>query len=235
MQLTIFGDFVDDLSRSLEPGGIRGEARRPGLARPRGRLCSEATPNPRSAGGLSAGGASCRPPESPRTAPCEPPAHHAAAGLLVIFAALLAVSTAAQAQTQTLTTFVSNTGETPESNADKILAQSFRTGDNVDGYTVSEVQIWMAETAGKNTQVRIKQSANNEPGSTVAFLSLSTLVAISLNTFTVSGGTTLDPDATYWITLNEGVSDSTRAQFVTTFGNGESGAAGWSIGNTRLA
>ncbi len=208
------------------------------------------------AGEPNAGGASCRPPESLRTAPCEPPApgqnrparlraalsravapaHHAAAGLLVIFAALLAVSTAAQAQTQTLTTFVSNTGETPESTANKILAQSFRTGDNADGYTLSEVQIWMAETAGKSTQARLKRSLNNEPyGTTVVILSNpSTLVANSLNTF-LAPDITLDAETTYWITVNEGVSDSTRAQFATTFGDGESGAAGWSIGNTRLA
>ena len=252
------------ISRSREPGGVRGEARRPGLARPRGRLCSEATPNPRSGAGLSAagalagailrpsaGGASRRPPESLRPAPCEPPApgqnrparlraarsravapaHHAAAGLLVIFAGLLAVSTTAQAQTPT--TFVSNTGEIRDSNADKILAQSFRTGDYADGYTVSDVQIWMAETAGKKTQIRIRESANNEPGSTVAFVANpSSLVANSLNTFATN--TTLAANTTYWITVNKGVSDSTRAQFATIFSNEESGAAGWSIGNTRL-
>ena len=60
MQLTILGDFVDDLSRSREPGGVRGETRRPGLARPRGRLCSEATPNPRSGAGLSPASALAR-------------------------------------------------------------------------------------------------------------------------------------------------------------------------------
>ena len=47
MQPTILGDFVDDLSRSREPGGVRGEARRPGLAPPsraRWRPCALDTP-----------------------------------------------------------------------------------------------------------------------------------------------------------------------------------------------
>ena len=120
MQPTILGDFVDDLSRSREPGGVRGEARRPGLARPRGRAGALARsilrPSP---GEPKAGCASRRPPESLRPAPCEPPApgqnrpaglpvalaravapaRHAAAAFLVVFAALLAVSTTAQAQT----------------------------------------------------------------------------------------------------------------------------------------
>ena len=120
MQPTILGDFVDDLSRSREPGGVRGEARRPGLARPRGRAGALARSILRpSAGEPKAGCASRRPPESLRPAPCEPPApgqnrpaglpvalaravapaRHAAAAFLVVFAALLAVSTTAQAQT----------------------------------------------------------------------------------------------------------------------------------------
>ena len=160
--------------RSRTGSSGRQDAENAGLERNTSERRGQSTRTSPGPGEPNAGGASCRPPESPRTAPCEPPApgqnrparlraalsravapaHHAAAGLLVIFAALLAVSTAAQAQTQTLTTFVSNTGETPESNANKILAQSFRTGNNVGGYTLSEVQILMAETADKITQVR---------------------------------------------------------------------------------
>ena len=90
MALAILGESVDSLNtraESREPSCVRGEARRPGLARPHGRLCSGATPILRSNTDLSAAGdlvraiprpnagcASRRPPGSLRPAPCARPA-----------------------------------------------------------------------------------------------------------------------------------------------------------------
>ena len=86
------------------------------------------------------------------------PARSAAAAFLVVFAGLLAMSTAAQAQT--LTTFVSNTGLTEDPNSTSgFNAQSFTTGTNVGGYTISEVSIRLKDVAGRNTRVRIREDS----------------------------------------------------------------------------
>ena len=99
---------------------VRGEARRPGLPCPHWR--------PFTGGDTDFFAALAR------------SGLRAAAGLLLAFAALLALSTAAQAQT--LTTLVSNTGETLDTGSTgSIVAQSVRTGPNADGYTISEVVI----------------------------------------------------------------------------------------------
>ena len=161
-----------------------------------------------------------------------------AAVLLAAFAALPPLQT--QAQAVTPTTFVSNTAQIPEADADdNILAQSFRTGANTDGYTVSDVHIRLAETVGKNTQVRIRKNNSGEPamgnGDLVATLTNpSGLTENSLNTFTAPADTTLDPNTRYWITVNERINQTNRSSFVKTSGNGESGTTGWSIDNDLL-
>ena len=268
------GHFADPIKikRSREPGGVRGEARRPGLARPPGRLSSRATPIPRSGTALSpagalvraifrpgacepnAGGASRRPPESLRPAPCEPPApgqkrpgrlqaaltrtaapaRHAAAGLLVVFAGLLAVSTAAQAQT--LTTLVSNTGEALAIGVtSSINAQSFVTGFNAGGYAISAVQIRLKSVSGKTTVVRIREDDNGNPGDLVATLTNpASLSSYDINTFTAPPGTTLAASTTYWITTSEGVFILSRLTSALTGATAEIGEPGWSIGDGRL-
>ena len=67
---------------------------------------------------------------------------HAAAAFFVVFAALLAVSTAAQAQTD----LVSNL-EQPGDRSEfaKIVAQSFGTGSHPGGYTISTVKVRMGD------------------------------------------------------------------------------------------
>ena len=201
----------------------------------------------------NAGGASRRPPESLRPAPCEPPApgqkrparlqaaltrtaapaRHAAAAFLVVFAALLALPP--QAQAQTLTTLVSNTGETLDSGSTgSIVAQNFRTGANADGYTISEVDIRLHAGSGStSTSVSIRKNTSGEPGDLVAALTNpSPLSRNSLNTFTAPVGTRLDASTTYWITVSEGISN--RAPLSLTFSNAQTGEQGWRIGNDRL-
>ena len=158
--------------------------------------------------------------------------------LLAAFAALPPLQ--AQAQAVTPTTFVSNTGQIPEADAsNNLLAQSFRTGANTDGYTVSDVQIRQAETVGKSTRVRIRKNNSGEPATgnrdLVAILTNpGSLTENSLNTFTAPAGTTLDPNTRYWITVNELLIQTNRSSFVKTSGNGESGTTDWSIDNDLL-
>ena len=199
----------------------------------------------------NAGGAPRRPPESLRPAPCEPPApgqkrparlqaaltrtaapaRHAAAAFLVAVAALLALPL--QAQAQTLTTLVSNTGETLSSGfTDFQVAQRVRTGSNADGYTISEVDIRLKLESG-GTSVSIRKNASGEPGDLVATLTNpSNLSPNRLNTFTAPVGTRLNASRSYWITVSEGISN--RAQLAFTTSDAQTGAQGWSIDNDRL-
>ena len=168
------------------------------------------------------------------------PARHAAAVFLVVVAGLLAVSTAAQAQ-QTTTTFVytSNSNQGWSGAADGFQAQSVMTGPNSAGYLIAQVRLDVDDinTAGLSTVVKIREnSASDEPGDVVATLANpQTFVSRAFNIFTVPSDTRLDPNTTYWITVNEGVA-SDRVSFSRTRGHGEFSFpdTGWSIGDSRL-
>ena len=133
------------------------------------------------------------------------------------------------------TTLVSNTHLSSTGSSSGIEAQSFETGANLDGYTVSEVDIRFAETSGKSTTVKIrKNNADNEPGDLVATLTNpASLTADSLNTFTAQDVITLAASTTYWLTVNEEISFG-RAQVSPASENDETGETGWSIGDSRL-
>ena len=198
--------------------------------------------------------ASRRPPESRRPAPCEAPApgrnrparlraalsraaapaRHAAAACLVVVAGLLAVSAAAQAQT--VTTLVSNTDSQHDGGSTgNVRAQSFETGFNTAGYTISEVRIRFGSAFGRTTLVKIRADAGGEPGDLVATLTNpGTLSSNRFNTFTASPGTTLDASTTYWISVNEEVAAAQRVFISRTTSNAETGQTGWSIGDSHL-
>ena len=154
-----------------------------------------------------------------------------ATGLLLAFAALLVLPL--QAQAQTLTTLVSNTGETLASGfTESIVAQRVRTGMNTDGYTISEVDIRLKLVSG-STSVTIRKNASGEPGDLVAVLTNPrNLSPNSRNTFTAPVGTRLNASRSYWITVSEGISN--RVQLAFTTSDSQTGAQGWSIDNDRL-
>ena len=118
-------------------------------------------------------------------------------------------------------------------NSSSFLAQSFETGANLDGYTISEVDIRLGTVSGRSTSVRIRENDGGEPGDLVATLTNpGTLTEDSLNTFTAPSGTTLDASTTYWITTNEGISSSSqRAEFARDLSDDELAEPGWSIGD----
>ena len=116
-------------------------------------------------------------------------------------------------------------------------AQSFETGPNPAGYTVSEVDVWLKNVSGRRTNVSIRENnASDEPGDLVATLANPTsLTADSLNTFTAQDAITLDASTPYWITVNEGISlADDRAELRLTDLSVEVGETGWSIGDGRL-
>ena len=94
--------------------------------------------------------------------------------LFAAIAALLALSgaLALPLQAQTTTTFVSNTGEAPGSNSSSIQAQSFTTGSNADGYTLSEVAVRHVFSLSKDgTMVKVmSDNGSGRPGDLVADL-----------------------------------------------------------------
>ena len=140
--------------------------------------------------------------------------------------------------TQEKAPLVSNTEEILSgSGTNSLVAQSFKTGASVGGFTISEVQLRLVSGTDKSTSVRIRQDNNGEPatGDPVAILTNpATLTAHRLNTFTAPAGTTLAPSTTYWITTNEGIPSADRAYFQATNEDAQTGETGWSIGNGRL-
>ena len=155
--------------------------------------------------------------------------------LLAALAALAALH-APPLQAQTVTTFVSNTHLTPTSSGSvSFQAQSFETGANAGGYTVSEVDIFYRDTSGKSTSVKIRENnSSDEPGDLVATLTnRGTLTDDSPNTFTAPAGTTLAASTTYYISVNEGIT-SDRASLGVVSADDETGETSWSIGDGRL-
>ena len=131
---------------------------------------------------------------------------------------------------------VSNTGEALAIGVtSSINAQSFVTGFNAGGYTISAVQIRLKSVSGKTTVVRIREDDNGKPGDLVATLTNpASLSSYEINTFTAPPGTTLAASTTYWITTSEGVFILSRLTSALTGATAEIGEPGWSIGDGRL-
>ena len=130
-----------------------------------------------------------------------------------------------------------NTTETSNSSSNGTHAQSFRTGTNPTGYTITEVRIRLGAYAPGNDQtvVKIRENDGGEPGNVVAALTNpSSLLPEALNTFTAPASTTLDPSETYWIVANDGLTPINTWQYAFTPADGQTGETGWEIGNDRL-
>ena len=91
--------------------------------------------------------------------------------------------------------------------------------------------------AGRSTSITIRQDDDGAPGDLVATLTNpDSLRHGTLQTFTAPDDTTLDPDTTYWITVNEGIPQVSQGITVLTAYSHvvERGETGWSIGDERL-
>ena len=156
---------------------------------------------------------------------------------VALIALMCAVLITTQVQAQEVTTFVSNTPETGTVDTSGTHAQSFRTGPNPDGYTITEIQIRLGEFhLGRNASaVKIHENNGSEPGNEVATLTNPTnRLQEQLNAFTTPANTTLDPSTTYWIVVNDGVAINTTWHLALTPADDETGETGWNIGNGRL-
>ena len=124
------------------------------------------------------------------------------------------------------------------SNSRTILVQSFTTGPDAAGYGISAVRIHLSDAAGRDIAVRLKEdNGSDRPGNLLETLTdPSPLVSYSVNTFTVPNDRTLDPNTTYWITVNEGVGGTagTIARVRGSSQKTETSTYGWTIGDTSL-
>ena len=139
-------------------------------------------------------------------------------------------------QSQTITTFISNTGQTMPSTSSNTIATAFTTGAGT--YTLSSVGIYIGTQTGTPTPlVRIYEDDSGNPGSTpVATMTNPTLTDDAVNTFTAPPNTTLSGSTTYWlVTTNSAVTNGTgfRVSRVSTDIPDAGAAAGWSIGGAR--
>ena len=151
-------------------------------------------------------------------------------GALALFALLLTIQPS-PAQAQTVTDLVSNTAETVISESSSSLAaQSFTTGANAGGYTLSEVRLRFSSLG--SASMKIREDNSGLPGSELATLTNPSSIVSGLNTFTAPSGTTLAANTTYWVSVHEGVS-SDPASYANVASDNETGLTGWTIGNGR--
>ena len=141
--------------------------------------------------------------------------------------------------TSTAQILVSNSdASVTNSGATAILAQSITTGGHRHGYTVSQIEISMRDFASpRRTTVKLYSNSNNgQPQDLVATLVNPVTFTRGFNTFTAPSGTTLSRNTTYWIVLNEDISDvsSERVGYTTTRSKADTSSYGWSIGDKRL-
>ncbi len=137
---------------------------------------------------------------------------------------------------------MSNLGENRSGQNDVIRANSFTTGSNPGGYTLTEVIVKL-RAVGSNasgTLVRVRHDRSGAPGGGLE--NLTTPGALSSNndnTFTASDGTTLTPNTVYWVVVNDGKAQasSNRVQVARTSTNRETATPSdpnWSIGGASL-
>ena len=102
-------------------------------------------------------------------------------------------------QGPSVTSFISNTGQTPGRSVDTSRATPFTTGAYT--HTVSSVALYLPrQIASPTPVVRIYEDDSGNPGSTVvATLTNPTLTRNAVNVFTAPANTTLRASTTYWL------------------------------------
>ena len=165
------------------------------------------------------------------------PARALAAAVLLAVVTLPALLSPTRGHAQTVNTYVSNFGQ--GMNGDYIFvqnrAQSFTTGPQAGGYTVTSVEIVSEDAEGDAFSAAIyTTNASGHPVSEVAALTPPSSFAAGTLTFTAPANTILAASTTYSVRIAK--NDSRLGVDITldsTTSNAEDfgGATGWSIGN----
>jgi len=153
----------------------------------------------------------------------------AACALAAAFVLLLGTP---PAQAQSAVTLVSNTDHVSGTASNLFLAQSFTTGDQ--GATVTAIRLQLGARGAANPRISVKLREDNAgtPGDLVAtFTNPATLTGNALNTFNAPPNTVLAAGTTYWVSINEGISNRQHVRNASS--NDQSGEAGWTIGDGR--
>ena len=151
--------------------------------------------------------------------------------------AVLATVAPEPAAAQTVTTFISNTGQTSNTASDAVRATAFTTGTGT--YTLSSVGIFIPSSLVVGTPaVKIYGDTGGSPGTTLlaTMTNPGTFETAAVNSFMAPANTTLSASTTYWVvTSNSAATDGQGFRLATnpntTLDSGA--AAGWSIGNAR--
>ena len=150
--------------------------------------------------------------------------------------AVLATVAPEPAAAQTVTTFISNTGQTAIFASDSVQAVAFTTGTGT--YTLSSVGIFInIQSVSPTPAVKIYGDSGGNPGTTLlaTMTNPGTLQESAVNTYTAPANTTLSASTTYWVvTSNSAATNGQGFRVGLTNTNLDSGtAAGWSLGNAR--
>ena len=138
---------------------------------------------------------------------------------------------------------VSNTGQT-DTGLDVIvgivagssvaIGQTFTTGGNTAGYTLSAVHVKLAPgTPSANTKASIYTTSSGSPSSSLHVLNNpSSLTPSKINTFTADAGASLNANTTYAVVF-EATSGQTKLTRTASDAEDAGKASGWSIGDKR--
>ena len=136
---------------------------------------------------------------------------------------------------QTVTTYVSNIDQGSDGNyqTDQLRAQSFTTGSQAGGYTVTHVDIGSDDDEGDSFSAAIyTTNSSGHPVSEVAALTPPSSFAAGTLTFTAPANTTLAASTTYSVRIvNSSASDPARLDTTTSNDEDADAASGWSIGD----
>ena len=157
---------------------------------------------------------------------------------LSLLVAIAMLAFAAPAAAQTVTTFISNTGQTATDSSQGVRATAFTTGTGT--YTLSSVGIVVGtqDPGSPTPAVKIYGDTSGNPGTTLlaTMTNPGTITEEAVNVFTAPANTMLSASTPYWVVTSN--SADTRGQgfrvSVISNTNLDSGTApGWSIGNAR--
>ncbi len=166
-------------------------------------------------------------------------------GLLLVAAAVLFPGETERAFAQVPPSpLVGNMGETSSGQVGSSdAAQTFTTGANAHGYTLTSIDVEFAEIAdpaffSTGLTATINSDSNGEPGAVVGTLTNPSDQTFSTNTtltFTAPGdGIQLETSTTYWLVIDviRAVSGSNGIRYTNSDDEDSGGESDWSIGNT---
>ena len=111
------------------------------------------------------------------------------------------------------------------------FAQSFRTGSNPYGYTLTGVRWrYSSPPSSPNVSITLREDSGGDPTGAVVARFSGTNPSSGFHTFTAPTRPTLRPSTTYWVRFNDGPTPD--GGVLSTSVQSETGLPGWTIGNT---